>query len=134
MYLALLEEEQKELFLGLAFEFAKVDGNYSDEEKTVISGYCQEMQIVFNQEKMVKPLNELISKINLSCSIQEKRIIVFEIIGLAMADNNFNENERKIVELMIDAFELESGFIEECESVLNEYITFQRRINKLVIG
>lgn len=43
MYLAVLSKEAKELFLGLAFDLASADGNYSDEEKVIINGYCQEM-------------------------------------------------------------------------------------------
>lgn len=134
MYLALLKEEQKELFLSLAFNLASANGDFCDEEKAVIAGYCQEMQIVFDQERMVKPVEELISKINLSCDNREKKIIVFESIGLAMVDNKYDDSERKIVKLMTDMFELGDGFAEECESVLSEYITFQKRINELVIG
>lgn len=134
MYLTLLKEEQKELFLGLAFHLASADGDYSDEEKAVIAGYCQEMQMTFDQDKMVKPIKEIISKINLSCNSCEKRIIVFEAIGLVMADNNYDEVERRIVKLMTDTFDLGDRFAKNCEVVLNEYISFQNRINKLVIG
>lgn len=134
MYLALLKEEHKELFLGLAFNLALADGDYSDEEKAVIASYCQEMKIVFNKEKMVRPVNELISRINLLCDIQEKKIIVFETIGLAMSDYNYDERERKLIKLMTDTFDLGDGFTNECESILNEYISFQGEINKLIIG
>ena len=42
MYLTLLNEKEKEIFLGVAFQLAAVDGYYSDEEKEMINGYCQE--------------------------------------------------------------------------------------------
>ena len=38
MYLASLSQEEKELFLGLALVLAASDGEYSDDEKTIIEG------------------------------------------------------------------------------------------------
>lgn len=134
MYLALLNKEQKELFLGLAFHLASSDGNYSDEEKVVIEGYCREMQMTFDCEKVVKSIDDIISELNHLCEIKEKKIIVFESIGLAMADNNYDASERKIIEGMAEFFKLESNFIKSCETILAEYISFQGKINQLIIG
>lgn len=70
----MLNKEQKELFLEFAFHLASSDGNYSDEEKIVIEGYCREMQMSFNYEKGVKSIDDIISKLNHSCEIKEKRL------------------------------------------------------------
>lgn len=134
MYLGLLKEEHKGLFLGLAFNLALADGNYSDEEQAIIASYCEEMKIVFDKEKMVRPINEIISKINLACDMQEKKIIVFEAMGLAMCDYNYDEREREFIQLMADTFELGSEFLKKCECILNEYMSFQGEINKLIVG
>ena len=39
MYLALLNEEKKKLFLDLSYCIASADGVYSDDEKLMISSY-----------------------------------------------------------------------------------------------
>lgn len=133
MYLALLSKEQKELFLELALNVASADGNYSDEERIAIEGYCREMQLVFEHEKKVKPIEIIIEKLDSLCDDKIKKIVVFEIIGLAMIDNDYDDNERKIVNSMVTMFKLETKFAEECETILNEYISFCNKINQLII-
>lgn len=51
-----------------------------------------------------------------------------------MVDNNYDDNERKIIKRMAEMFKLEADFIESCELLLTEYISFQGKINQLVIG
>ena len=51
-----------------------------------------------------------------------------------MADGNYDNDERKIVANMEAEFGVPSNFADTCENILNEYITFQNRINSLVIG
>ena len=132
MYLALLNEKEKEAFLGVAFQLAAVDGYYSDEEKEMINGYCQEMQCVFDEKTMVKPVDLLIKDIKLNSDNKIKKIFVFELIGLAMADGNYDENERALINKLEEEFELGSGFAMNCEAVLKKYIEFQTKLNQLI--
>jgi hypothetical protein len=133
MYLSVLNSEEKALFLGLSYNLATSDGVYSTEEKATIAGYCQEMQTTFDEEKMVKPTDEIIHVLSEKSTEKTKKIIVFEAIGLAMADNNYDDGERKIVLDMEKEFGLASGFAAKCEAVLKEYISFQNKINALVL-
>lgn len=134
MYLALLNDEQKELYINLAINLASVDGNFSQEEKAVIEAYCYEMGITYDFSKEIKEVEDVIEKLNEISGIREKRIIVFETIGLAMADRDFQNSERAVIVTLIKKFGLEEIYIEECENILEKYIEFQREINDLVIG
>lgn len=134
MYLALLNESEKVEFLELAYNLATIDGNYSEAEKNMIAGYCQELQIEFDEKVMVNPMDELIKKIAQNSNEKTKKIIIFELIGLAMADENYDNDERKIIANMENEFDVHGNFANACENILNEYITFQNRINSLVIG
>lgn len=133
MYLAILSKEEKELFLGLAFALATADGDYSKEEKETIAAYCQEMQMEFDQEKMEKPIDEILGKIKLESNKKTKKIVIFEAIGLAMTDGNYDKSERDLVTHMEKEFGIESDFSRECELALNEYLSFQSRLNQLVL-
>lgn len=133
MYLAILNREEKELFLNLAYELASIDGDYSDEENAMINGYCHEMQIVFEKEKMVKSIEKLLTRISEISDERAKKIIVFEIIGLAMADGKFDEDERKLVTRMEVEFKLGAEYAMKCEAILEEYIAFQNKINQHVL-
>lgn len=134
MYLALLNEREKEMFLGVAYNLATADGNYSDEEKAVIDGYCQEMQFEFDEKKMVKETDILLDMISSDVSMKIKKIIVFELIGLAMADGSYDTDERKLISLAERQFGIETGFADKCESELTKYIEFQTKLNQIVLG
>ena len=134
MYLALLDEKEKELFLGLAYNLAAADGNYSDEEKAVISGYCQEMQFGFDEKNMVKATDVLLDLINSNSSMKTKKIIIFELVGLAMADASYDADERALINLAEKQFGVKKGYANNCEGELSKYIEFQTKLNQIVLG
>ena len=133
MYLALLSEREKDMFLGVAFNLAVADGDYSDGEKAVVNGYCQEMQCVFDESTMVKPLDVLIKDIKLNSDKRIQRIFIFELMGLVMADGKYNEVERALINKLETEFDVVQGFVENCETALNEYIAFQTKLNQLIL-
>nr|WP_304430005.1 hypothetical protein [uncultured Acetatifactor sp.] len=135
MYLASLSQEEKELFLGLALVLAASDGEYSDDEKTIIEGYCQEMQLSIDQEKTImKSVDDLIGKLSVFSNEKSKRILVFEAIGLAMADGHYDKREKELITKIEKELNMETEFANKCEAVMNEYILFQGRINELILG
>ncbi|HCS16064.1 MAG TPA: hypothetical protein DIV56_10120 [Lachnospiraceae bacterium] len=133
MYLALLNEREKNVFLGMAYNLASIDGNYSDAEKIMINGYCQELQCQFDENNMIKPMESLIQYVKVNSSEKTKKIFIFELVGLAMADENYDSDERMLINQMLKEYNLNSGFADQCENILNEYIGFQKRINDLVL-
>ena len=133
MYLSLLNKNEKIYFLGLAYNIATIDGNYSNEEKAMINGYCQEMQVEFNEKTMINSNDFFITKINSSSDNKVKKIILFELIGLAMSDNNYDEIEKEMVLDLSKSFKIESSYLDKCEDALIKYITFQNKLNKLVL-
>lgn len=133
MYLALLSEKEKEAFLGFAFHLVAVDGNYSDEEKAVINGYCQEMQCFFDEKTMVRPLDALIRDVKVNCDEKIKKIFVFELIGLAMADKNYDDKERALINNLQAEFDIVPEYARNCEALINEYIAFQTKMNQLIL-
>ena len=133
MYLALLSEKEKEMFLGVAFNLAAVDGDYSDEEKAIINGYCQEMQCIFDEKTMVKPTDVLIKDIKSNSDNRIKKIFIFELIGVAMTDGNYDENERALINKLEVEFDIGLGFAKNCEIVLKEYVVLQTKLNQLIL-
>lgn len=134
MYLALLSREEKELFLGLAHHLAVSDGHYGEEEKAMMAGYCQEMQIAFEAEGAAEPVEALLKRFCEMSDQKARKIVVFETVGLALADGTYDGNERKLIAKMEDELQLESGFAGKCAAILEEYVSFQNRINQLVLG
>lgn len=133
MYLAMLNEDQKSMFLSLALYLAKIDNDYSVQEQEIIQSYCDEMNIKTNQFVEFKSVNQLISMLDESCDMITKRIIVFEAIGLALIDQDYSDEEKKIIHLMSSYFGIEQGYLEECEQLIREYVVFQTKFNSLVL-
>lgn len=134
MYLATLNSEEKKLFLSLAYHLASSDGNYSFEEEVMILGYCNEMGISFGKELISKDLDYIFKEFMEKSSLQTKKIIVFEAIGLAISDKKYDAEEREMILKMQDLFHIEKTFVENCERILDEYIEFQNRVNEIVLG
>lgn len=133
MYLTLLSQKEKEIFMNLAFNLSVADGDFSEAEKSVLEGYCQEMQCSFDKSLMTKTTEELVEEIAQSSEDKIKRIFVFELIGLAVIDGKYDEREQKVVEKMVKMFALDIGYAQNCENLIKEYIDFQTKINQTVL-
>ena len=134
MYLSLLNTEQKKLFLSIAYDLASSDMDFSESERQVIDGYSMEMKIEFKMEEIDKYLNRFINNINQTCGKREKKIIIFEMIGLAMADSNYDDNEREIIKKALTLFGLETNFGKYCEKKLIEYFNLQNELNTYILS
>lgn len=133
MYLGLLNNEQKSLFLSIAIYLARSDNDFSKEEKEIIQSYCDEMNISDKSYVPYENITEIIAKIDEISTLKEKKIIVFEAIGLAMVDQEYSDDEKNIIMLMNTYFGLNNSFIEQCEVLLSQYIEFQTQFNQLVL-
>ena len=134
MYLMKLSENAKKSFLELAYLVAAVDNDFSDEEKIVMEAYKKELQIDYDLDAMDGNIN-LETVIRILCqdaNEAEKKIIVFEIIGLAMTDNLYDDEEKKTVKMLNEAFQLDETYPSSCESLINQYIELQTQIDALV--
>lgn len=134
MFLSLLNTDQKRLFISLAYDLSTSDGNFSENEKIAIKSYFIEMDIEVALEDVDKDIENVISEININCGIREKKIIVFEIIGLAMADLHYDDEEKEIVRKALDTFGLDAEFGEFCEKKLSEYLNLQEELNSIILS
>ena len=135
MFLAMLNDKEKEIFLGLAYNLVVADGIYSIEEKTVMKEYCKEMQCTFDDSRKVSSVDELLQELqSLNIDITKKKIYVFELIGLAMADGYYHENERTIIDQLRKKMSVGEEFAKQCEDEISKYFDFQSKINMLVLG
>lgn len=111
MFLRLLDLEEKQAFLKIAYHFAWSNGNFSEAQQALIAEYCTEMQInniVYNDTSFV--LSEILQVFKTK---KHQKIVLLETMALAMADNLVNiealhQEEKYIIEEMLKAFHLSS--------------------------
>lgn len=133
MYLTRLGKEQKELFLEITKVFVYADGVYSEQEKQVIKAYCQEMSM---DDNVIQPrsTDELISEAKRICNKEAGKIIIFELIGLGMADGTYDNEERAFVSKIAGILGLSEDYCKACEKAIQDYLNIQDRFNNLVIS
>lgn len=134
MFLSLLNTEQKKLFLSLAYNLAMSDGNFCENERVVMKRYSMEMNMEMNMEDVDKDINRVLSGISDISGVREKKIIIFELVGLAMADYNFDKGEREIVQKALATFGLNHEFGVFCEKKLTEYFNLQEELNAKILS
>jgi len=106
MFLNCLNLEEKKMFLELAFYVANVDGDFAETEHDMMNIYRSEMML---GESEYKIQNTNITKIleffeNSSTKIQH--FVFVEIIGIVLADEKYDNAERKIVSTLKEKFSI----------------------------
>lgn len=134
MYLEFLNGRERELCIELAINLASTDGNFSHKERMVIENHCATAGIKYNFRKEVVPLQEIIEELISVANETEKKIIVFEMIRLAIVDNVFHENERDLINDLAAQFELDDSYVEECKETLEALIAIEEKLNLLVLN
>ena len=85
MFLNELKEGEKELFLELCVHAANANGLFVGEEKDLLKAYCAEMQMQVPSVIEETGEDAIIKKLK-KASLESKKIIVLEIIGLLQAE------------------------------------------------
>lgn len=104
MFLNRLEEEEKVAFLELAHYIARSDNNFSEDQKSIITKYCMEMQlkdIEYNAEEF--DIYNTLDKIH---NHRSRKIVLLEIMALIYSDDFLHEEERKVLEKLLEVFDL----------------------------
>ena len=75
----------------------------------------------------------MIDYICVESNIMVKKIIIFELVGLAKVDNKFSDEELLFIKKLAKEFRVAESYINECEMLIDRYIALQCDIEKLVL-
>lgn len=133
MYLGLLSVREKELFIGLARHLILADGDNSKEEEQMLVNYCEEMRISYERKMAEMTDKEIIAELAQISTIQSKKIISFELLGLALVDGHYDREEQKMLQQMNEDFCISEDFGKRCEELIRRYIKLQEEIEEAVL-
>ncbi|MFY4776351.1 hypothetical protein [Metabacillus sp. RGM 3146] len=105
MFLAELQSEEKIAFLELAVLMAKIDGNLSIYESTILNKYKKEMGLE-NYKIKDLPIENILG---LFKNERSQNIVLTEIFQLIYSDGVFHEEERESVRLIKKHFGFDSS-------------------------
>lgn len=131
MYLRPLNNEQKELFLDLALAAATANDVLEDAEKTLLAAYADEMSIDVNKASQM-PVEEICRKLKNISNSKELNQISFEIVGMMISDNEYDDAEKAFISKMAEIFEIPMSRIDEMFNCVNAYSELIKRINVLM--
>lgn len=133
MYLNLLNDRQKEMFLSLAYQLSHKDGTFGAEERDMIHSYCVEMGVDYREEVMLLPYETIVQELNEQNDDRAKRIFLFEVIGLAICDDDYSDREREWLYDFANAISMSRDFCNQCGALICEYISFQNKVNNIIL-
>ena len=131
MYLRPLNNEQKELFLDLALAAATANDVLEDAEKTLLAAYADEMSIDVNKASQM-PVEEICRKLKNISNSKELNQISFEIVGMMISDNEYDDDEKHFISKMAEIFEIPMSRIDEMFNCANAYSELIKKINVLM--
>ncbi len=131
MYLNYLSIEEKGIFMELAYNLVYADGKYDEQERLTIENYCHEMNMDSFYERIGISVDDCIKSLGKS-SNESKKIIIFELMALAIVDGDYSTEERKIIKKILDANGIDDEFANSVEQLLYKYIDWQKNMNNLI--
>lgn len=96
MFLNELNKDESMCFLNLVSIFARVDNKFAKEEKVLVDEYREELGMASEEIKAME-YDEIINILRAS-SDKAKKIIYFELVGLALVDGEYEDEEVDFLE------------------------------------
>ncbi|WWU63769.1 hypothetical protein QJR26_12125 [Clostridium baratii] len=91
MFLKEFNKEEAKAFINLVNQFANIDDNFVKEEEKLIKEYKNELNLEEDYE-LILAYDEVISILRRS-SERIKKIVYFELVGLALIDGDYEDIE-----------------------------------------
>lgn len=123
MFLNELNSQEAEAFINLVKDLAAMDEIFAKEEESLIEDYIDELLLKGKEIKRTS-LKETRESLKLS-SDRIKKIIYFELTGLALADGEFESKEENFLKDMAHEFNISAskvrGFLDYFKNVKSIY-------------
>lgn len=134
MFLAELNEKEKEVFWEIANLLIDIDGNISKFETDMLEEYKKELRmdsLVVGIE-VKKNIDEILDDLK-NMSERRKKIVFFELLGLAYADKEYVDKEKELISVVKKKFDIKDNeekiMQQSVESIMNIYVDLERIFN-----
>ena len=131
MLLDELTMEEKKAFWNIANVLASVDGRVM-EEVSILNQYNEEMGVnfAFIDASLVDVKKEIESI--KSSSLRNRKIVYFELFGVAYADTDFNDNEKAVLDEVSAGLDIAGDVREVLEQSVRTIYDTYRKIGEIL--
>ena len=131
MFLANLNDTQKDAFMTLAYKLIAVDGVLDEGELAMMAQYKLEMNLPSDYDETQGNLETALAAFTAEPDAVKKQIM-FELVGLACAGDDYENEEYTLIEQVRTAFDLRADFPGKCEVYISELKKLYEKIGTLV--
>lgn len=121
MFLTELNERERKNFLELASYTMKVDGNISLEEQDIFQNFRAETRLSEEAYKIVEKDPLLIIRDFNASRKKIKKIVVFELLGIIMADEIYSQKEEEIISKLIQEWNLREFEVKKAKRWVEDF-------------
>lgn len=132
MFLEMLNKDEKEWFLDLAIKAAEANGEVAKEEIQMLHTFASEMKISPRSETS-RELSVILKDFTDNSSKKSMKIVLFELIGILFADAEFDDEEKKYLESVTNAFGIDPSVANEMISEIKDYAALFNKICNTVL-
>ena len=129
MFLEILQDDQKDLFLQLAVIAARENGYVDEAESEMLLKFASEMKIPPRAEAIMS-LDEIVDELAKSCDKREKKIVLFETAGIMNSDGEYNDEEYEFIKKIADKFEISEEELGAMMGLVSDYVAL---FNEIII-
>lgn len=132
MFLNLLQENNKELFLKVCVHASLANDIFAEEEKEMVYAYCREMNIVEHIPEESGDFDEIVKTLAEQTDEVERNIIILEVLGLIKADGIYDEMEEEFMKKLIEGMKVKGDVLGKFNSLLEIYIAVCKELRAAV--
>ena len=129
MFLEILQDDQKDLFLQLAVIAARENGYVDEAESEMLLKFASEMKIPPRAEAIMS-LDEIVDELAKSCDKREKKIVLFDTAGIMNSDGEYNDEEYEFIKKIADKFEISEEELGAMMGLVSDYVAL---FNEIII-
>lgn len=118
MFLGVLTHEAKTKFMEFVYLIANIDGNYAEDEQELINSYQVELNMPVLPE-ITDSIDDLLAYFAAQ-SQNVKKIVVFEIYGLILADDVISPTEQNILDAINNTFGIDTSILTTIKGLVKE--------------
>lgn len=129
MLLSVLRPEDRENFLSLIYQIAKIDGEYSEVEKEIVENYKLKLGLPYI--RLDKAIPELIDYFT-NKEISLKKVVLFEAYALIISDDKLDKKESEVLSLIEGKFTVGQDTDKAIKAAVAERKKLYDRINEIL--
>ena len=130
MFIAGFDRAKQEVFLNLAYTMVYADGRLDEKEQQLFASYQIETDLDMSKVHKVDFEQEL--AVFDDCTMQEKQKIFFELYAIALIDEVYADEERKLVEIVKKRFNIPDDKMNDMKEALTTFINAYNKLSQVV--